>query len=256
MGGWWFVLGRVIITPPVHPLVLIVYSVLLLPLILISHGFLAAAFSALGVHPLAGLVLSLFMLLASLALSPVNVVVRELGSGVVRVEYRAGYVYFFGIPIPVVGRVVVEDRVYLAVNLGGAVIPVIASAGMLTLVATSRPQALPGILAATLITTLVVYAAARPIPGVGIVVPSLLPPFTAALATVAFLGPSPLVLPGAYVAGTLGSLLGADVLRVIRDIDALTGRLGARLISIGGAGVFDGVYLSGLTALLIGALFY
>ncbi len=247
---------RVVITPPVHPVLLLVYSVLLLPLILVSHGFLAAAFSTLGVHPLVGFGLSVFMLLASLALSPVNVVVREIGSGVVRVEYRTDYVYFFGVPVPVVSRVVVEDRVFLAVNLGGAVVPVVASSGMLALVAGSHSWALPRILAATMATAMVVYAVARPLPGVGIVVPSLLPPLTAALATVTLLGPTPLVLPGSYVAGTLGSLLGADVFKLAKNLDLLTQRLGARLISIGGAGVFDGVYLSGLVALLIGALLY
>ncbi len=162
---------RVVITPPVHPVLLLVYSVLLLPLILVSHGFLAAAFSTLGVHPLVGFGLSVFMLLASLALSPVNVVVREIGSGVVRVEYRTDYVYFFGVPVPVVSRVVVEDRVFLAVNLGGAVVPVVASSGMLALVAGSHSWALPRILAATMATAMVVYAVARPLPGVGIVVP-------------------------------------------------------------------------------------
>lgn len=237
-------------------MVLVFYLTLLFPVILVSHGFLAAAFSALGLNPLEGLAVSLLMLLASLAFSPVNVVVRELGSGVVRVEYRAGYVYYFGIPIPVVSRVVVEDKVYLAVNVGGAVIPVTASAVMLALASSAAPQAVPGILAATLATSVVVYLAARPVPGVGIVVPSLLPPITAGLASAALLGSSPVVLPGAYIAGTLGSLLGADVFRLARDFRVLTTRFGARLISIGGAGVFDGVYLSGLVAIVVGALFY
>ena len=50
----------------------------------------------------------------------------------------------------------------------------------------------------------------------------------------------------AYAAGTLGTLMGADVLNLgkIRD-------LGAPVASIGGAGTFDGVFLSGLIAVLL-----
>ncbi|GAB6147467.1 DUF1614 domain-containing protein [Stetteria hydrogenophila] len=232
------------------------YFTLLLPLILASHGALAGALSALGLGPEAAVAVSQLVLLFSLALSPVNVVVRELGSGVYRVEYRAGYVSFYGIPIPVVSRVVVEDWVLLAVNLGGAAVPAAASAFMLALAAESEPGSLAGILAATAATALVVYAAAKPVPGVGVVVPMLLPPLAAAVFSLLFIGPSPALLPGAYVAGTLGSLLGADVLRLARDPAGLARRLGAKLVSIGGAGVFDGVYLSGLAAVLLGYLLY
>jgi len=50
----------------------------------------------------------------------------------------------------------------------------------------------------------------------------------------------------AYVAGTIGTLLGADIL----NLDKVS-RLGAPLVSIGGAGTFDGVYLTGLIAIFL-----
>jgi uncharacterized membrane protein len=52
--------------------------------------------------------------------------------------------------------------------------------------------------------------------------------------------------PVAYIAGTLGTLIGADLLR-LKEI----GQLGAPVASIGGAGTFDGVFLCGIIAVLL-----
>jgi uncharacterized membrane protein len=52
--------------------------------------------------------------------------------------------------------------------------------------------------------------------------------------------------PLAYVAGCMGTLLGADLL----NLDKLT-NLGASVASIGGAGTFDGVFLTGILAVLL-----
>jgi uncharacterized membrane protein len=86
--------------------------------------------------------------------------------------------------------------------------------------------------------------------GLGIVTPALLPPLIAALAAILMVyvwgAPHDLIFLIAYVGGTLGTLLGADILNLgkIRD-------LGAPVASIGGAGTFDGVFLSGLIAVLL-----
>jgi len=48
------------------------------------------------------------------------------------------------------------------------------------------------------------------------------------------------------VAGTLGTLIGADLLNLPR-----LRNLGAGVASIGGAGTFDGVLLSGIIAVLL-----
>jgi uncharacterized membrane protein len=50
----------------------------------------------------------------------------------------------------------------------------------------------------------------------------------------------------AYVSGTLGTLIGADLTN-LQD----AGKFGAPVISIGGAGTFDGVFLSGIIAALL-----
>jgi uncharacterized membrane protein len=52
----------------------------------------------------------------------------------------------------------------------------------------------------------------------------------------------------AYVAGTLGTLLGADLLNLYR-----VRQLEAPVVSIGGAGTFDGIFVTGIVAVLLAA---
>jgi uncharacterized membrane protein len=55
--------------------------------------------------------------------------------------------------------------------------------------------------------------------------------------------------PLAYIGGSLGTLIGADLL----NLDKVQG-LGAPVASIGGAGTFDGIFLIGILAVLIASL--
>jgi uncharacterized membrane protein len=82
---------------------------------------------------------------------------------------------------------------------------------------------------------------ARPTPGVGIVVPGLVPALVAALSAL-ILAPEQ-APPVAFIAGVLGPLVGADLLH-LQDVS----KLGSGVISIGGAGTFDGIVLSGVVA--------
>jgi len=52
--------------------------------------------------------------------------------------------------------------------------------------------------------------------------------------------------PLAYISGCLGTLIGADLLNL-----RVMGELGASIASIGGAGTFDGVFLTGILAVLL-----
>lgn len=49
--------------------------------------------------------------------------------------------------------------------------------------------------------------------------------------------------PVAFIAGVIGPLIGADLLH-LKDV----GKLGAGMVSIGGAGTFDGIVLSAIFA--------
>jgi uncharacterized membrane protein len=130
----------------------------------------------------------------------------------------------------------------IAVNVGGAIVP---AAVAIYLICHDR---LPlTALFATLIVTALVFSVARPVAGVGIVTPPLVPPLVAALAAI-WLG-GHFVAAVAYVAGTFGTLVGADLLNMPR-----VRSLQAPMVSIGGAGTFDGLFLTGLVAVLLASL--
>jgi uncharacterized membrane protein len=130
----------------------------------------------------------------------------------------------------------------LAVNVGGAVIPFLLSMYLIA----KHGLYIRGVLAVGIITILV-HMLARPVPGAGIAVPIFAPPlFTATVAI--WLAPSN-PAPLAYIAGSLGTLLGADIL----NLDKIQA-MGAPVASIGGAGKFDGIFLTGLVAVLLAGL--
>jgi len=170
--------------------------------------------------------------------SSVNIPVRRVKSRerIVKMEE----VQFFWIRYRIPHIAVEEVSTLIAVNVGGAVIPTIVSFYLLQ----SHPEQLLYALMGVAMTAIVVHLVARKVPGLGITTPAFVPPIAAALSAF-LLSPSfPSVV--AYVAGTLGTLIGADLTN-LRDIPSL----GAPVASIGGAGTFDGVFLSGIIAVLL-----
>ncbi len=127
----------------------------------------------------------------------------------------------------------------IAVNVGGCIIPTVFSLNLLL----TRAPVLPSVVA-TLIVALVCHRMARLVPGVGIKIPALIPPILAAVLALIMAGSS--AAPVAYVSGTLGTLIGADLMNLNR-LD----ELGTQVLSIGGAGVFDGIFLVGIMAALL-----
>ena len=93
----------------------------------------------------------------------------------------------------------------------------------------------------------VVYQMAYPIAGLGIAVPVFVPPLLAAVVALRLSRKSAPAL--AYITGTLGTLIGADVM----NLGKIQG-LGAPVASIGGAGTFDGIFLTGILAVLLAGL--
>jgi len=127
----------------------------------------------------------------------------------------------------------------VAINVGGALVPVLLSL-YLFLRLPMRGRMLLG----TAIVAVVVHALARIVPGVGIAVPMFLPPLAAAIVGLALaFRRAP---PVAYVSGSMGALIGADLWNLPRIAE-----IGVPLVSIGGAGTFDGVFLTGIIAGLL-----
>jgi len=140
------------------------------------------------------------------------------------------------IPLFAMGR----GRTVVAINVGGALVPVLLSLYLFLRLRTLRTRMLVG----TAIVAVVVHALSTVVPGVGIAVPMLLPPLAAAAVSLALAlrQASPL----AYVSGSMGALIGADLWNLPRIAD-----IGAPVVSIGGAGTFDGVFLTGIIAGLL-----
>ena len=131
----------------------------------------------------------------------------------------------------------------IAVNVGGAVIP-----GLLSLYLLIRNELWIRGLLATAGVTVVCHMLAQPVAGVGIALPVFVPPASAAI--VALLLSRRYAAPLAYIGGSMGTLIGADLL----NLDKVQG-LGAPVASIGGAGTFDGIFLTGILAVLLASMF-
>ena len=88
------------------------------------------------------------------------------------------------------------------------------------------------------------YLFSRPIAGLGIGMPMLVAPISAALSAILLDPQHSAAL--AYIVGTSGVIVGADLLR-LKDIR----RMGTAIASIGGAGTFDGIFITGIVAILL-----
>jgi uncharacterized membrane protein len=135
----------------------------------------------------------------------------------------------------------VRRETIIAVNLGGCVIPVGLAAYELLYVATLDPRLLGAVLIASLVDIGVCGVLARPVAGVGIALPFFAPALVAAGS--ALLLATEQAPPVAFIAGVLGPLVGADLFH-LKDVRMTE----SGVVSIGGAGTFDGIVLSGIVA--------
>jgi uncharacterized membrane protein len=135
----------------------------------------------------------------------------------------------------------IRTETVIAVNVGGCVVP--TGVALYEAAHLLRGGARPAIYltVSILINIAACYALARPVKGVGITLPPLVPASLAAI-TALILAPAE-AAPVAFVAGVLGPLIGADLLNLRKVSQIATG-----IASIGGAGTFDGIVLSGIVA--------
>jgi uncharacterized membrane protein len=212
------------------PLHIGLLGVLLLFLIaMLEVGIIESAYQKLGMSHRAVTLL----LLLSIFGSYINIPIATISSPPIVHHYNVYNLNYIPGLVPIPGDTVI------AVNLGGAVIPVFLSAYLLMRVGGIAPA-----LVATILVALLVHHFSRVVPGAGIAVPTFIPGFAAAILAVLLTREKRPVV--AYVAGTIGCLVGADVLNL-----ALVAYLNAPMASIGGAGTFDGVFVSGIIAVLL-----
>jgi uncharacterized membrane protein len=217
--------------PPRTLLLLVFLGVLLATFIQLE--IITIAFQKLGLSPRSALLLMLWALVGSGINIPLGTISGKPAASPppdipawYRIRYPPG--------LPAAGRMII------AVNLGGCVIPV---GIVLHLLVQQLVEPFDLLLSVPVISA-ACYVFSRPVPGVGIAMPILLAPLVTAMTALA-LAPEN-AAPLAFASGVLGVLVGADLLR-LPDIRSM----GVPIAAIGGAGTFDGVFLTGIIAVLL-----
>lgn len=218
---------------PFSPLrLLLLIAALILLVVVVQLGLVGIAFEKLGLSNHSAYLLLLATLTGSMVNLPLFSVHSEgAASPVLPPEFAR---------LPLFRKRPFTGRTTVMVNVGGALVPLAFS---LYLIA-HRPLTPFEVLTAIGIVAAVAHAISRPIPGVGITMPMFIAPVAAAL--VAWLLSPEQRAPLAYIGGSLGVLIGADLVR-LKDLKSL----GAPVVSIGGAGTFDGIFITGFVAVLL-----
>lgn len=218
--------------PLAFPLLLVFLLLLGVFLVVVEMRVLTYAYRKIGVRPRYAFAVMLLSLLGSHVNIPVySVPVTHIVPPHTEVMFGRAYV---------VPPSVEPGLTVVALNLGGALIPILVSLYLFTRFGQLRLR----MLLAIVVVAVIVHGLAQIVPGVGIVVPMVVPPLAAA--AVALLVAFRRAPPVAYVGGSMGALIGADLWNLTHITD-----LGAPVVSIGGAGTFDGVFLTGIIAGLI-----
>jgi uncharacterized membrane protein len=225
---------KTIYCPHSYGIFVILFLFLVLVVGLVFVGAVGLAFRQVGFSS----EITVLILVATFFGSYVNIPLLKLKAMIPII--REEYVSFFGIVFRIPQFEYGETTTLVAINMGGAIIPTLVSLYLLWKLPSVTLYALIGIAIVATITHLV----AKPVKGLGIATPAFIPPLAAAL--VAYILPSGAPTIVAYVSGVLGTLIGAD----ITNLHSIP-KLGAKIASIGGAGTFDGIFLSGIIAALL-----
>ncbi len=215
---------------PFH-LFIIVFLVAFI-LAVIQIGVMTIAFDKLGISPNAALLL----LFSSLAGSLINLPLFQITAE--HREHEPPSPLFQGLLRQMAKKF--HGKTTIAINVGGCLIPFVFCLYLIQHSALSLTQ----LALATTLVTIVCYVSSRPIAGLGIGMPIFIAPIAAAITAIIIGGDQS--APLAYISGTLGVIIGADMLR-IKDIR----KMGIPVASIGGAGTFDGIFLTGIVAVLL-----
>jgi len=220
--------------PLTLPFLLILFFLFIFLVIMVEVGILGYAYQTIGINRRYIFLLLLMCFWGSY----INIPIYRLPPEIIR---SAGQVTFFGIPY-VIPTVTQWPGTVIAVNVGGAVIPTILCVYLIF-----KNQLFSTALIGVAVVSVIVHWLAHPVPGVGIAIPVLVPPVTATTLAIPL---SRKYAPAlAFISGTLGTLIGADLLNLYK----IQG-LGAPIASIGGAGTFDGIFTTGILAVLLAGL--
>ena len=212
--------------------------IILIPLLLL--GMIGAAFTKLGFSWVTAIAVVLLMLFGSYVNIPLYRIKREM----VRMAPDSSAIFGSGSSWP-------ADPVWetiVSVNFGGAILPLCISLYLLyQAVSITSTSLLVPVGAGILIVALVTFFATRPVPGLGLGVPQLIPALTALLMGMLLFGGAGIYATVvAFVSGTIGTLVGGNIARLNRIKD-----LEVPEMSIGGAGTFGAIFICCILPALI-----
>ena len=212
------------------PLLYLVFLSVLL-IIVLQLGIFGIVLTKLGLSPNSAMLLlgtTLLGSLINLRLFTMDSTAEELPE-----NYQAPRLFLSPIPV-------LKGKIIVAVNVGGALIPICFSLYLISLHSVTPLELIPAI---SIVAT-ISYIFSRPIEGLGIGIPIFIAPITAAFSAL-MISPEHSA-PLAYICGTLGVLIGADLFR-LKDIK----QMAVPIAAIGGAGTFDGIFFTGIIAVLL-----
>jgi uncharacterized membrane protein len=145
---------------------------------------------------------------------------------------------------------------WIGISIGGALVPLWICGRLLKSRRASLPESAIGIIIVAYIT----YFITRAEEGVGIVadVPLAFAPALAAglYSMSTFWMNMDKAAPLAYVSGVVGTLVGADVFRLEEMLAFDPPSDGVSILSIGGANIFDMVYMTGIVAVIVALIVF
>lgn len=178
------------------------------------------AFAKLGLTPYTGLMFFILSLIGS----AINIPIKTQNTPMIYHDFFAPHI--------------LTEKRCICINVGGAILPLMLAIWLLP-----RAEIFPLIIS-ILVVTGVAKILTRPVKGRGFVLPALIPPLVSAGLAILLARSNP--APVAYISGVVGTLLGADILNLNK-----INKLESNFVSIGGAGIFDGIYLVGIISVLL-----
>jgi uncharacterized membrane protein len=219
-------------------LLLVGLIIVLIPLLVL--GIIGAAFTKLGFSWITAIAVVLLMFFGSY----VNIPLYRIKRDMVRIYPYTTAVSGSDSPWP-------ADPVWetlVSINLGGAILPVCISLYLLhQAMSITGTSLLVPVGAGILLVAFVTFFATRPVPGAGLRVPLFIPALTALVMGMILFGgagiPATVV---AFVSGTIGTLVGGNIVQLyrIRDLDVPD-------MSIGGTGTFSAIFICCILPALI-----
>lgn len=222
------------IFPPLNILFFIIFILLFCLTFLLIPVTFQIVF---GLDEITALLVFFFIILGSL----VNIPLYEKPSRQSE-QIKIFYFYFYFVRV---------KKIVIAVNLGGCIFPsILAIKALVDSIDFVDPF---HFFLSLSFATLLSYLFAKPVRGVGIVIPLFIPVLVSLASSLICIhlssAPISLLPKLSFSIGVLSTIIGADILH-LSDFE----KVGEGVVSIGGAGTFDGIFLTGIFAAILASI--